>query len=111
MPRTISEADWKIFRALHRTALERFCQGVLSEIDQISSNSGKSAHERYLAIFKLLESRDDTIAEAFNDMRRSTALQQLARIRYHKLLTEEELDRFSPETRAVVAVFLECWGA
>ena len=77
MPRTISEADWKIFRELQRTALERFCQGVLSEIDQISSNSGKSAHERYLAIFKLLESRDDTIAEAFNDLRRSTALHQL----------------------------------
>jgi hypothetical protein len=30
--RQISEADWKLFRQLHALALERFCEGVLSEV-------------------------------------------------------------------------------
>jgi hypothetical protein len=46
----ISEADWKVFRRLRPIALERFCERVLSEIGQTASESGKGAHERYLAL-------------------------------------------------------------
>jgi hypothetical protein len=106
----LSGADWKLFRQLQAIALERFCERVLSDLSRLASDTGKSAHERYLAIFDLMERRDDELGEAFNDPRRSTAVQQLARIQSHKLLTPEELASFSPETRAAVALFLECWG-
>jgi hypothetical protein len=100
--RSISEADWKVFRQLREVALERFCERVLSEVGRVTSDPDKTAHERYLAVFRLVERRDRELADAFNDARRSTAWWQLARIQSHGLLTEDEMGRFSPETREAV---------
>jgi hypothetical protein len=76
--RAISEPDWKLFRKLHALALERFCEGALSEISRLASEVGKGAHERYLAVSELLQRRDKELAEAFDDYRRSTGWRQLA---------------------------------
>jgi hypothetical protein len=106
MARDISESDWKLFRQLHPLALHRFCERALSEVGRLASETGKSAHERYLTVFRLLQRRDKELAEAFNDLRRSTALLQLAILRSRGLVTDEEFARFSPETRGAVQVFL-----
>lgn len=106
MTRQIPESDWKIFRQLHPVALERFCERTLFEVDRLATDTGKSAHERYLAVFRLLQRRDKELAQAFNDLRRSTAWLQLAIFRSRELLTEEEFARFSPETQGAVQVFL-----
>jgi hypothetical protein len=82
---------------------------VLAEVGRLASNAKKSQHERYLAVYKLLRHRDEGLADAFNDMRRSTAIVQLAGIQYHDLLSAEEFARFTPETRAAVESFLEIW--
>ena len=107
MVREINESDWKLFRKFQPIALERFCQHVLSEVGRLASETGKSSHEQYLALFKLIERRDKELADAFNDLRRSTALLQLARIQSHELLTDEEFARFSAEARGAVQVFLQ----
>jgi hypothetical protein len=99
MSRGINESDWKLFRQLRVIALDRFCQRVLGEIGNIASDAGKSSHERYLAIFRLLNERDREMADAFNDPRRSVALIQLRLIRSLSLLTEEEMAQFRQETR------------
>jgi hypothetical protein len=106
MTRQIGESDWKLFRQFQPIALARFCERVLSEVGLLASDTRKGSHERYLALFKLIKQRDSELADAFDDMRRSTALLQLARIRSQNLLTEEEFARFSPETRDVVQFFL-----
>jgi hypothetical protein len=111
MDRGIHEPDWKVFRQLQPLALDRFCQRVLAEVGRLAADANKSHHERYLAVFKLLQGRDKELADAFNDPRRSTALVQLARIQFHELLSAEEFARFSPETRASVETFLEIWRA
>jgi hypothetical protein len=111
MERRFPESDWKLFRKLQLLALDRFCQRVLAEISRHVADAGKSSHERYLAVFKLLQRRDEELADAFNDPRRSTALVQLARIRFRELLTDEEFAGFSPETRASVQALLEIWRA
>jgi hypothetical protein len=102
----MTESEWKLFRQLREVALDRFCQRVLSEVCTLAADPGKSNHDRYLAMFKLLKRRDRELADAFNDPRRSTALRQLACIRSLGLLTEEEFARFRPETRASVGVWL-----
>jgi hypothetical protein len=107
MGRGISESDWKLFRQLRPLALDRFCRRVLDEVSRLAADTGTSSHERYLAVFQLLQQRDEELAGTFNDPRRSTALVQLARIWSQELLTEEEFTRFSPETRASVQVFLD----
>jgi hypothetical protein len=107
MERGIHEPDWKVFRQLQPLALDRFCQRVLAGVGRLAADGNKSHHKRYLAVFKLLQRRDEELADAFNDPRRSTALVQLARIQFHDLLSAEEFARFSPETRASVELFLE----
>ena len=106
MAHEIKESDWKLLRQMVPVALERFCQRILGELDRIGSESTKSHHQRYLDIFEVLQRRDREIAQAFNDMRRSTALTQLAAICSQGLLTEEEFLRFSPETRSVIELLL-----
>ena len=99
MSRQIRESDWKVFRQVHPVAVNRFCEQVLSEILSIASDSTKTPYERYLAIYKLIRERDRILGDAFDDMRRSTALLRLSVIHLHGLLTEEEMARFSPEAR------------
>ena len=101
----ISPADWKLFRQVHRTALERFCEDVLSEIGRLVSDPGRNAHDRYLAVFKVVQQRDKELADAFDDLRRSSAFRQLAVLRSRGLLTDEEFARFSPTTQAAVQAF------
>ncbi|MCI0703179.1 MAG: peptide ABC transporter substrate-binding protein [Planctomycetia bacterium] len=106
MEQHISEADWKLFRQLRAVALERFCQRVLLEVGQLASGSGASSHERYLEVYRLIHERDEELASAFNDPRRSTARFQLARMRALGLLTDAEYSEFSAETRNAVEVVL-----
>src|SRR5260370_40958759 len=110
MEGSLRESDWKQFRQLQALALERFCQRVLDEVGELASDTDKSSHERYLAVYRLLRDRDEQLADAFNNPRRSSALVQLARIQAAGLLTEEEFARFSDRARASVEVFLELWA-
>lgn len=104
--RQISERDWKIFRQVRAVALERFCEKVLSDIAKVASDPKRTAHERYLATYKLIHERDRDLGDAFNDCRRSTALEQITVIYRLGVITREELQRFGEETRSLLAVYL-----
>jgi hypothetical protein len=104
--RTIAEAEWKVLRRLHPLALERFCERVLAEIEQVTQNRTQGAHQRYLDIFKIVERRDRDIARLFNDPRRSQALTMLTGIRSEGLLTDDEFSALSPETRNAIEMLL-----
>jgi hypothetical protein len=101
------ESDWKVLRQLHPIALERFAQRVVAEIQAITSDSSRSAHDRYLDVLDLTRRRRREMADAFDDMRRSTAFLRLLQIQSHRLLTDDELARFSPE----VVESLRSWFA
>lgn len=94
----IKESDWKVFRRLRELALERYCERVLNDVLQLVAQGG-TAHERYLRLWKLLPERDDKIAVAFNNPRRSVAIIQILHIVNEDLLTKEELNQFSDELR------------
>ena len=91
-----AEADWKTLRALSKVALDRYCAKVLDDCAAVIRDESKSSHERYLELFKLIQERDDDIAAAFNDMRRSQAAFRLAHTLALGVLTDDELARFSP---------------
>ena len=97
-----SEADWKVFRELREIALERFCERVLDEVVRFRDDASRSHHQRYLDLYRWIENRDEELAAAFNDPRRSQMLWQLARIHGYGLLEPDELARFTPPTRAAV---------
>lgn len=93
------EPDWKTLRALQPILLDRLCTRIMGECRKVMDDTGLTAHQRYLKLFKLLRRRDDELAAAFDDMRRSRAMQRLANIHALGLFTAEELERFSPRTR------------
>jgi len=107
MERQISESDWKLLRRLQPSALERFCRTVLTEIARLASEPGKDSHARYLEVFNRIRERDEELAAAFDDLKRSTALVQLAHMRSLGVVTDEEFAGFSSETQARVARFLK----
>ena len=100
--KTDTESDWKAFRELRETALQRFCERVLEELLPLIRDRSRSHHERYLAVFRLIQERDEQLAHAFNGPARSRMVVQLAAIRGLGLLSPRELERFTHETRSIV---------
>jgi hypothetical protein len=96
----VPESDWKVFRELRQPALERFCTRALDEVETILRDGSRSHHNRYLDVFRLLQTRDDELAQAFNDARRSRMITQLGAIHAYGLLEPDELERFTEPTRA-----------
>jgi hypothetical protein len=93
------EADWKILRRVHAAALERFCERVLSECEAVLEDSAGSAHDRYLTLYRHMKGRDRSIAWAFDDMRRSRAMDRLVAMMALGVVTTDELAQFSPGVR------------
>ncbi len=93
----MKESDWKIFTAVKAEALQDFCHAILQESQTIIADSGLSPHERYLALYELIDERDSEIASLFNDHRRSIALVQLANLRSHGLVKDEQVSSMSEE--------------
>ncbi len=52
--RDIEESEWKVLRQLHAIARERFCGRLIDEINDITSASSRSAHDRYLDVQRLI---------------------------------------------------------
>lgn len=102
------EADWKTLKRLHPIVLDRFCERILAEIGKIESDTSRSPHQRYLAIYKLIERRDKEITRAFDDMRRSTIFERLINICTLDLLTEEEISQFGDSLRQTLT---RCFNA
>jgi len=103
MARFPPEQDWETLRALHPTALGRYCERVLLEVTATLGDTARSPHERYLAVYDLMKRRDREMADAFDDMRRSRALDRILAIRRLRLFTEEEYARFTDAMRDEIA--------
>jgi len=91
MTREIPERDWKVFRDLQKVALGQLCDKILTETRAQIDLPNKTAHEKYLSLFKLLKKRDHDVDRGFNDFRRSTAFAQIGIIHQIDLFTAEEL--------------------
>ena len=102
MAANVPESDWKKFRSLREVALERLCDRTLKEIVRLAADASSGSHQRYLAIYELIQKRDRDMARAFDDPRRSQVLQQLSAMHALGLLEAGELDAFTDETREAV---------
>lgn len=102
MSTDVPETDWKAFRKLREVALERLCERILAELGRITVDAKRTSHTRYLAAYELIQERDDQIARAFNNPRRSVALSQLALMMSLDLINQGELQSFTPRTQSIV---------
>ena len=54
----MKESDWKVFKNIKDTALEKYCTLVLDESQDVISKQDDSVHNKYLLLYKLLQKRD-----------------------------------------------------
>jgi hypothetical protein len=94
------ERDWKHLRAVHPVALARYCERVLADAAAIIADDKVPAHERYLDLARAIGHHTRQMAGAFDDMRRSRAMERLTALVGLQLLTEAELAQFSPDVRS-----------
>lgn len=102
----MNEADWRLFRRLHRIALERFCKRVLEDVREVAECK-TDYHDCYRKVYRLIRDYDKRIAVAFDDPRRSNAFLLLANIIGERLLSAEELKQFSQEAQARIQMIQE----
>lgn len=94
----ISEPDWRVFKEVRTAALDRFSLKTLDECRTLCADRTTPAHQRYLKLYELIHKRDGEMAQAFDDLRRSTAIPCLLIMWQYGLVTPAELHRFSPDT-------------
>jgi hypothetical protein len=93
------ERDWKQLRKIKDKMLASVCEIIFKKMDSVSENRHGREHEAYLELWKVLQEEDEKIAEMFNDLKRSNALNKLANCRYNEILSDEDLSEFSQETQ------------
>lgn|SRR5690606_23545473 len=96
----IKESDWKLFKAIKEEALETFCKERLREYENIITDDTRSAHERYLHLFKLSRARDKEMELLFDGHSRSKAFFQLMEIRREGIANPDLVDKLSDEFKA-----------
>jgi hypothetical protein len=83
---------------------------VLDECAVVLRDDKLSAHDRYLRLLRLVRERDDRVAAAFDDLRRSTGIQRLAAMINLGVVSSVELGRFTPATRESATALAEIFA-
>lgn len=100
----IPEPDWKRFKKVRARALERLCRRILDESAAICNDDSEDAHARYLRLYSLIRERDRDVAAAFDDFRRSTAVQCLRNMIALDLLDDEDIGEFSEDVQRWLSI-------
>lgn len=103
----IKESDWKIFKELRPRALDRYCKRMMEEVEKTIHQSDKDNHTRYIEMYKTVKEGDKKLAHMFDGYSRSKAVEQLLLYYSDDLLTDDEFDRLSDETRERILKILE----
>lgn len=98
----ISKNDWKLLCSLQEEILAAACESIFQEVDKISVNREGKIHESYLALWKLLRTKDKEVIQMFDGLRKRDAIITLAIWRRNELMTEAQLAQFTPETQQAV---------
>lgn len=105
MFKDIPEPDWKLLRSFHDVMLELCSKRNNDVIRGILSDQSMSEYDRYLAVYRKVESQDKIVAECFNDWCRSRALLCILALRHFKLMSDDQFALLSEETRVCVNSF------
>jgi hypothetical protein len=96
---TFPEADWKTLRGMSNVLLKRASSRALDRVEKIIEQQEEDPHKTYIKLWRVLEDEDRKIARVFNDMKRSNALMKLLDMVSYGLLTTDELDKYTKETK------------
>ena len=102
-----SEREWKILRRFKPLALERLTRRILEGAQEIIASAEEDqSYDAYLKLYRYIKEQDAIVADCFDDWRRANAIFFLVHWRRHGLITDEEFQAFTPETRDTVNFLL-----
>lgn len=96
------ERDWKYLARIKAALLDRLCERILEQVQAAAADPSKGPHARYLEVFRILRERDDDVAIAFDDLRRSTLIERVISMHRLGLFTAEERAGFSEALRSML---------
>jgi hypothetical protein len=103
------ESDWKYLRSMKKTLLDRLCNRILDNM-QAECNLEKrepDVHEQYLKIYRLIKKWDEMVGECFDDWRRSNIIFNILFLIKYQVITDEEIDQLSDETKKRIKLYLD----
>jgi len=95
----LPESDWKLLRLMKDTLLRRASRTALDRVKGIVIGQDDDPHKIYLALWDTLKTEDSKIGRMFDNMKRSTAILNLAEMIRNELIREDELQGFTEETK------------
>lgn len=105
----INESDWKYLKNMKKTLLDRLCNRILDNI-QAECNIEKrepDVHKHYLKVYPLIKKWDKMIADCFDNWSRSDIIFNILFLIKYQVITNEEIDQLSDETRKRLKVHLD----
>jgi hypothetical protein len=104
----IKESDWKYLRDLKKPLLDRLCNRILDNIQAECSPERREpdVHEQYIKIYRLIKKWDKTVADCFNNWRRSDLILNILFLIKHQVMTDEEIDQLSADTKEQIKLYL-----
>lgn len=100
--RKVPESDWKKFRALKESLLNRLAERINARIESILADSTLSPHEKYSRVFEEVKKSDGIIARCFDDWRRSKFEVLVLSCYRENLFTESEFSEFTEDTKQLI---------
>lgn len=76
-------------------------------IRSIMDNKGNDSHKAYLKAWHTITDEDKKIGAMFDDLKRSNAVLKLAIWKINGLIDDEDLKKFSQETRDRIKAFTD----
>jgi hypothetical protein len=103
MINSIKESDWKYLKKLKPILLERACAKINKEAElKLKNKQNQEQYQVFMALYKHYHKKDKLIADCFDDYRRSTAIYKILHLLYNKIITDDEFEGFSSETKEIV---------
>ena len=108
----IPERDWRKLREIREGARNRLCARILEDlkakIEEADLEEG--AYKAYLAVYEDVKKHDKKVARLFDDWGRGSAYFSLAAWTKAGIVTEEEFEAFSDDTKECVRALSDLWS-
>ena len=99
MNRKPKESDWKAFRAIVPDLRERYLREKNQEITAILTDRERTPTQQFWDAYEKIREERKTLRACLDDLRRSTMELQMMLMYRTGMLTDSDLEGFSPELR------------
>lgn len=102
MSGTLPEKDWKYLRSIEKELLNDLCRKINQCAVEIVRTGSGADHEKYLALYKHIDTSDGIVGACFDDWRRSNLRMKLLQLQRHGLLSDQQILNLSDEARRML---------